>query len=730
MRFLIYFIFSLSLLSSSLVGAEFIRGDANNDGKVSFADSHFILSHFWWMKDFISKPDDPVNLCWKASDVDDNGWLEVVDGRRLLDYFVEGRFPPEAPFPQLGEDPSDDPLVCDHYENQGTLEDPLAALSIAGRSLDSEGQARFEVELASSLQVAGYFLHVSFEQPIVEGIITSEELTSDDPMDFLGVRLVDGDLRIGVLRSVVHVPEFSAPVIEGSEDLRPVLHVDVCLVPGTSAGDYPLRLESAEIVEAHSGKSIEPEILEGSLMVVQDVPEDSTCETTVITASQPSESIVKFNVSAEDSPQGEVVHVDWYLWANSDLEGVTFSLDFDEEQLEIVDIELVEPKTGGIARPFSTEWGLWEYTFNNENKTPGNAGVDEGYVAGRAIFRNETKENPFPEGGRPFIRFHFWMKNVNPSDCLPVQFVDGGVHRNVEGDIPQLNSALAFGGQSIYQLNAKEFKLGDAFIFVDQEEVEPKDSRVQLELESKTVAVGEEFTVPVFIQANFRLNFSQVHIEFDPERLEALDAYPIYEVLDWHSDTFPGWFIWESTIDNENGSASVNGLTGNNGCDLPPKDERTAVYEFRFKAKPSQELGNTPILISPLSIRIGDPTASFILYREGSVPPQNATYTDAIITVDPGSSHPFKRSDCNGDGASDVSDAVFSLEALFLGKSEPHCEDACDSNDDGAFDISDVIHTLSVNFLGIGVFPQPGSFDCGEDPNDDTLVCLAYRSCE
>ena len=87
---------------------------------------------------------------------------------------------------------------------------------------------------------------------------------------------------------------------------------------------------------------------------------------------------------------------------------------------------------------------------------------------------------------------------------------------------------------------------------------------------------------------------------------------------------------------------------------------------------------------------------------------------------------PFRRGDSNADGEVDLSDAVATLSALFLGVGLLVCDDAADSNDDGARDISDPVHTLSYLFLGVGEIPSPGPRICGPDPTADIVGCAAY----
>ena len=89
----------------------------------------------------------------------------------------------------------------------------------------------------------------------------------------------------------------------------------------------------------------------------------------------------------------------------------------------------------------------------------------------------------------------------------------------------------------------------------------------------------------------------------------------------------------------------------------------------------------------------------------------------------------FLRGDCNGDGRVDISDAVATLEGLFLGARPIPCEDACDANDDGGVDIADPVATLGALFFGQGEIPSPGKDVCGEDPSDDTLACETNGPC-
>jgi hypothetical protein len=93
----------------------------------------------------------------------------------------------------------------------------------------------------------------------------------------------------------------------------------------------------------------------------------------------------------------------------------------------------------------------------------------------------------------------------------------------------------------------------------------------------------------------------------------------------------------------------------------------------------------------------------------------------------------FVRGDANADGGIDISDAIFSLLAMFRGSVQPPCPDSADANDDGKVDLSDPIRTLNWVFRGEGGPPPPpaGSIPlaCDLDPTTDTLMCGDYSPC-
>jgi hypothetical protein len=84
----------------------------------------------------------------------------------------------------------------------------------------------------------------------------------------------------------------------------------------------------------------------------------------------------------------------------------------------------------------------------------------------------------------------------------------------------------------------------------------------------------------------------------------------------------------------------------------------------------------------------------------------------------------FRRGDTNQDGAVNITDAIASLNMLFLGAPLTPCADALDSDDNRAFDITDPIYLLNHLFLGGPALPSPGIDVCGADTTDPQASCV------
>jgi len=94
-----------SVTITDIVPTLFLRGDANNSGKVDLSDVVFTLNLLYGKNDT-----NPV--CMDALDANDDGRIDISDGVTMLLYlFGDGAILP-APFPDPGIDPTEDALGC------------------------------------------------------------------------------------------------------------------------------------------------------------------------------------------------------------------------------------------------------------------------------------------------------------------------------------------------------------------------------------------------------------------------------------------------------------------------------------------------------------------------------------------------------------------------------------------------------------------------------------------
>jgi hypothetical protein len=84
--------------------ARFVRGDPNGDGGIDLSDAVTILFSLFL--------DGRAPACAKSADADDDGSIGLNDAMLLLHHLYLGGAPPDAPFPECGEDPTADELPC------------------------------------------------------------------------------------------------------------------------------------------------------------------------------------------------------------------------------------------------------------------------------------------------------------------------------------------------------------------------------------------------------------------------------------------------------------------------------------------------------------------------------------------------------------------------------------------------------------------------------------------
>ena len=90
----------------------------------------------------------------------------------------------------------------------------------------------------------------------------------------------------------------------------------------------------------------------------------------------------------------------------------------------------------------------------------------------------------------------------------------------------------------------------------------------------------------------------------------------------------------------------------------------------------------------------------------------------------------FLRGDSDDNNLVNLTDAIFTLNYLFLGGGEPPCLDAADTDNNGLVQLTDAIFLLNYLFLGGRSPPEPAN-ECGFDPEEpaDGIGCETFSSC-
>lgn len=87
---------------------QFIRGEANGDGKVNLADALFILQYLYL--------NERMPACLDAADTNDDGAVSLGDAITLLSYLYTDAESPPVPLGLCGQDKTDDDVLgCDSY---------------------------------------------------------------------------------------------------------------------------------------------------------------------------------------------------------------------------------------------------------------------------------------------------------------------------------------------------------------------------------------------------------------------------------------------------------------------------------------------------------------------------------------------------------------------------------------------------------------------------------------
>jgi hypothetical protein len=368
-------VLALSLaLAGRAGGTDFLRGDVNGDGIVSLADVHRLQMYIYGGS--------PPPECLMAADVDDDDHVGYFDALalRLFSLFEELWPPPAPPYPEPGPDPTGavpDPespaVTCEGYGNASVLDDPESRIEVrdAVAAGGREAVAVLTLALTSPRPSAGFLGRLRVEGDVIgrNPFYLSNLVLADDfnywswagPIDDSIVFYAEADL----LRT-----RRALPVVEDAN----LTTLTLCLRPGARAGVYPIALESAEVIEWGTGRSVRASVAAGTLTLLRDV-----VSTTDWCAAEPTPWYpvdVEFRVGDAFTRPGRSFSVPFTVRSSADFHGYSFSIDFNEDVLECTSLEQVWQRPGGVPYPFEN------HDINNRSVHPGNGEPDEGAVMG------------------------------------------------------------------------------------------------------------------------------------------------------------------------------------------------------------------------------------------------------------------------------------------------------------------------------------------------------------
>jgi len=194
--------------------------------------------------------------------------------------------------------------------------------------------------------------------------------------------------------------------------------------------------------------------------------------------------------------------------------------------------------------------------------------------------------------------------------------------------------------------------------------------------------------------------------------LRSIPAVPIVEIAGGSASI---------TLD---ASESSNGFVGEDDCG----QELTFAWTLMDGPPDAATIVSPTTAVTEVIFRQPDRYIVELVIDDGS-DVDNFDVVSIEIEVTGSPSAAFRRGDADVNGVLELTDAVRTLNFLFLGGAGLDCPDAADTDDNGAVDLSDAIRVLNFLFLGGQPPEPPGSESCGIDPVDDELGACSYPSC-
>jgi hypothetical protein len=255
------------------------------------------------------------------------------------------------------------------------------------------------------------------------------------------------------------------------------------------------------------------------------------------------------------------------------------------------------------------------------------------------------------------------------------------------------------------------------------EVVTPAETDDVIRLGEVEAVPGETVEVPVFITSSVPVEGFQVVVSFDPAMVEGGGLVFDGTFYENHANGRPDMRVGQV---RESGIFEIDvvGDLSNEDWALPAGTEVLAA-KILVQVSPDAPPGSV-VDLQLTNGPDGDGIRPPFMIRNELTHEGNARFVSVLPQRIAGKLHIvtditfFSRGDSNHDGAVDISDALFTLDFLFLGGNAPPCADAADADDNGKLELTDAVAILGELFTDTGEIadPYPGR---GSDRNADDL---------
>ncbi len=673
----------------------FIRGDTNGDGAVDVVDACNIFAYLF------GKAEAPP--CGDAWDANDDGWINIADGMRIIGSFCLGgrRMPPPSGAP--GNDPTSDDLGCVEVP----VYEPIAGEAITIGISDCLIPGGDQPDTYASVWL-------STDRPVV-GLEFTLRIQGVEAAQFSVIPYSDYDLlkRCEDQVGFALIPDFFCRNLLGPGEEMPLFSVKICLPEGTAPGTYKILIEDARVADLSGRNALIPQTVAGNIIVESRT--ESVC------GNLPGESPATYRIEGPEkiSEGVEEFTASVYLKSPLPVLSLDLALDFNENVLALVDVRQA-PEIAGIEPMDST------VVVGPAESTSVKNTQESGYVAMHVALPPLVKEEW--EAGKDYKVADLVFRVIGELPRTRIALRDVGPGLRYTNELVWL---LESGREIKFQVASRTLVVSlpvtPPYPLVDK----PEDVQVTYRLTNAAGRPGDVgIPIDFYIESNTAIEAFAMAFMYDGSVLRCESVVPRIKVFGEEPD-FLVADLWGSEEPGSTHGVYVV-MVADEEAELQYfPDPDLPVATMRFDILPEAPEGVEAELAFDNSCCGSPPIENVVVFRGSTIPPgTEGTKVYVTDTVSGkvkvlGEVSIFLRGDANSDNEVNLADAVSILEYLFEHKSPPLCPDAADANDDGRLNIADPISIL-VTLFGEEIKIKPPYPVRGPDPTPQDSLGPCY----